>query len=646
MKALLSFLAVALILAATATADWVVESRVEDPDGNVTSVNKVKADKIRYDMPKGPIGPVSTIFDAASGDWIIIMHGLKTFQKQSAAQMKRGMDAIWSGPDVKSADTPKYKATGEKGKVGDFDCEIYAATDQRLTFRVWVATSHPQAAVLKAIDKLNTRFLPSRALDYSTLPGVVLKTEMDLEGKKTTVTVVSVKEQDLDAREFEAPAGYQSMPDSGLPSASRGSAPATKPSPQAAANAGAATPGHPAAAGAPPPEGVTITLTPQTIAKRYGAGFPAGQMPANAQNYFWVVDRPDNETKVSPLHNNQWHFSGLPGLYKIQVQYRSGNVNKTVSNVLEVTVPGAAAPARRASSDSADSITEKSFSEARQGFVTKLLRQESSGDAIPIPPAGVFNLIKYDSPIGKMDAYVGADPKDGKKHPAIIWLVGGFSNSISDIAWTPGPSDNDQSATAFREAGMVMMYPSERGGNQNPGQKETFYGEVDDVRAALKYLKGLGYVDPTRIYLGGHSTGGTLALLVGAMTKDFRAIIAFGPANSVLGYGKDVLTFYTAQMSETWMRSPIIWNKDITSPTYVIEGSNQPSNIKSLQEMEKLNKNSQIHFAAIEGATHFSDLQPVTRYIASRMMADNARSTGLELTSIDLNAAFAKAKGK
>jgi hypothetical protein len=235
MKALLSFLAVALILAATATADWVVESRVEDPDGNVTSVNKVKADKIRYDMPKGPIGPVSTIFDAASGDWIIIMHGLKTFQKQSAAQMKRGMDAIWSGPDVKSADTPKYKATGEKGKVGDFDCEIYAATDQRLTFRVWVATSHPQAAVLKAIDKLNTRFLPSRALDYSTLPGVVLKTEMDLEGKKTTVTVVSVKEQDLDAREFEAPAGYQSMPDSGLPSASRGSAPATKPSPQAAA---------------------------------------------------------------------------------------------------------------------------------------------------------------------------------------------------------------------------------------------------------------------------------------------------------------------------------------------------------------------------------------------------------------------------
>ena len=44
---------------------------------------------------------------------------------------------------------------------------------------------------------------------------------------------------------------------------------------------------------------------------------------------------------------------------------------------------------------------------------------------------------------------------DGAKHPAIIWLIGGFSNSISGVAWSDYPPDNDQSAKAFREAGIV-----------------------------------------------------------------------------------------------------------------------------------------------------------------------------------------------
>ena len=301
-------------------------------------------------------------------------------------------------------------------------------------------------------------------------------------------------------------------------------------------------------------------------------------------------------------------------------------------------------------SDAADLTAEmlqhKSFSEAREGFVTKLLREESDGHAAPPPPAGVFNLVQYDSPIGKMAAYVGIDPKDGKKHPAIIWLVGGFSNSISRLAWTPGPPDNDQSAAAFREAGLVMMYPSQRGGNQNPGKKETYYGEVDDVLGALKYLQALPYVDSTRIYLGGHSTGGTLALLVGAMTREFRAIIAFGPVSSVVGYGKDIIAFDAAQKPEIWLRAPVIWNKDITAPTYVIEGSNQPSNIVTVQKMQSLNKNPQIHFTTIEGATHFSVLHPLNRYIAAKMMGDNAASAGIELKSEDLNAAFTKSVGK
>ena len=51
------------------------------------------------------------------------------------------------------------------------------------------------------------------------------------------------------------------------------------------------------------------------------------------------------------------------------------------------------------------------------------------------------------------------------------------------------------------------------------------------------------YVDPDQIYLGGHSTGGTLALLVAESTDRFRAIFSFGPVANMRNYGTDILFF-------------------------------------------------------------------------------------------------------
>ena len=52
------------------------------------------------------------------------------------------------------------------------------------------------------------------------------------------------------------------------------------------------------------------------------------------------------------------------------------------------------------------------------------------------------------------------------------------------------------------------------GRTRSPGRVEFCAGEVDDVLAAARFLATQPYVDTNRIYLGGHSTGGTLALLV------------------------------------------------------------------------------------------------------------------------------------
>ena len=266
----------------------------------------------------------------------------------------------------------------------------------------------------------------------------------------------------------------------------------------------------------------------------------------------------------------------------------------------------------------------ESLREARTGFQTKLLRKESVGEAPEPPPPGVLNLVNYPALLGANAAYVSPRPADGKKHPVIIWLVGGFSNSIGGIAWTPGSSDNDQSASAFRDHGILMLYPSLRGGNTNPGHIETFYGEVDDVLAAADYLASLDYVDPARIYLGGHSTGGTLALLAAAAAPEgrFRAVFALGPVEDVIGYGAEVLPFDLSNPKEGRLRAPQNWLADIHCPTLVFEGTEQPGNFASLQALQKRSKNPQIQFIPVPDGTHFSIIAPVVEKLSRHILSD------------------------
>src|SRR5262249_50730652 len=148
----------------------------------------------------------------------------------------------------------------------------------------------------------------------------------------------------------------------------------------------------------------------------------------------------------------------------------------------------------------------------------------------------------------------------------------------------------------FREAGIVTMYPSLRGGNDNPGAKEGFFGEVDDVLAAAEFLAGQKFVDPGRIYLGGHSTGGTLALLVAASSDRFRAVFALGPVADVTGYGPENLPFDLADARERELRAPVLWMRSISSPTSVFEGTESPGNLADLRELARASRGPVVQF--------------------------------------------------
>ena len=278
----------------------------------------------------------------------------------------------------------------------------------------------------------------------------------------------------------------------------------------------------------------------------------------------------------------------------------------------------------------------RSLAEARRGFTTRLVRKTSATEPVPVPPKGMFDLVKYTSPAGELSAYVSVAPADGRKRPAIIWLIGGFDNGIGEAAWEPADPENDQSARAFREAGIIMMYPSLRGGNDNPGHREHFFGEVDDVLAAAEYLARQPFVDPERIYLGGHSTGATLALLVVESSARFRAAFCFGPVSDPMGYGLTRVPFDIRNPGEQELRAPGRWLSAIRTPTFVFEGTGSPGNIDELREMARETANPLVQFHPITRGDHFSILAPLTRVAAGKILADTGDAAEMSFGPRDL----------
>lgn len=100
--------------------------------------------------------------------------------------------------------------------------------------------------------------------------------------------------------------------------------------------------------------------------------------------------------------------------------------------------------------------TGHSLSAARSNFKTDLLKELRYTDTLEQPPAELFSIIKYPTPIGDMSAYQGKADGSNKKQPAIIWLVGGFPPSgLPGKAWQRASAGNDQSAKVSRQKGIL-----------------------------------------------------------------------------------------------------------------------------------------------------------------------------------------------
>jgi hypothetical protein len=217
-KRILMLLSLAFSLVA-ARADLVLQQNIESAMINGTITTQIKGDKIRVDIPATPQGSMSTIMNLSTGDSITLLHKQKTAMKVPGTEIKQMVENMKQARASAgtNAALPKFLDTGKTEKVGSYDTEIYTwSGPDGANQTVWVARNFPDYAQIKVqMDKLNNSPLAQLSKgtvpDVSTLPGMVVKTQMVMNGQKVTSTLISATEKPVDASIFQTPKDYQAM---------------------------------------------------------------------------------------------------------------------------------------------------------------------------------------------------------------------------------------------------------------------------------------------------------------------------------------------------------------------------------------------------------------------------------------------------
>jgi dienelactone hydrolase len=145
------------------------------------------------------------------------------------------------------------------------------------------------------------------------------------------------------------------------------------------------------------------------------------------------------------------------------------------------------------------------FIDTRRAHGTRLLWQAPASQQYEeiVPPAG-WRPVTYKSDDLELAAWLALPEGASGPVPGVVYAHGGFALATSEL----------EDASPFLEAGLAVLVPTFRGENGNPGAFELFFGEVDDLAAAVGFLATAPGVDPARVYAFGHSSGGGLAALL------------------------------------------------------------------------------------------------------------------------------------
>ncbi|MCE9531755.1 MAG: prolyl oligopeptidase family serine peptidase, partial [Planctomycetes bacterium] len=259
--------------------------------------------------------------------------------------------------------------------------------------------------------------------------------------------------------------------------------------------------------------------------------------------------------------------------------------------------------------------------EARKDFFTE--QQPSTFIPIRTEPVAVpsAEVRKYPTPLGPMSAYVSKDRKDGIRRAAVVWAHSGYGG-IEPATW--------KQAQVLQDAG-VLMCPSYRGENQNPGRFEMLYGEVDDLLAAVDYVSKRDDVDPNHVYVVGHGAGGTLALLAATTgTTKIRAVFAISGMPDFDAYLRSTNgladrnptpPFNPTRPGESRLRTAQTFVAGIQQPTFFFEAFVREQSRLQGEEMQRQAMQRSIIFRSfsVPRANADSLVDPILGLIANKI---------------------------
>jgi dipeptidyl aminopeptidase/acylaminoacyl peptidase len=240
-------------------------------------------------------------------------------------------------------------------------------------------------------------------------------------------------------------------------------------------------------------------------------------------------------------------------------------------NLLTMAIGGAACALSGGEAGAATTLPpliDADYAVARQRFRTKLTRIGPAPDPPqPLdPPAGARRMA-YRSGDLELAAWISVPDRAGRS-PAILFMHGG--NVLGAGHWDlVGP---------YRAAGYVAMMPTLRGENGQAGIYSGFYDETADVLAAAEALRAHPNVDRDRMFIAGHSIGGTQTLLATLSSSLFRGAAAFSGAPDAYSFFArfpEMICFDTSDPREFQMRSALSYATSFKCPVRIWHGEEE-----------------------------------------------------------------------
>ena len=162
------------------------------------------------------------------------------------------------------------------------------------------------------------------------------------------------------------------------------------------------------------------------------------------------------------------------------------------------------------------------------------------------------------------------------KVPALVFVHG-----FKPYSWRAGEWDTYWAKEIASTKGYAVLVVTMRGWPDTGGVDDCGLRQPSDVAKTVKWLAGQPQIDANRIAIVGGSQGGQVALLVAAIEKSVKAVVAMYPVTDVALWGKNkhlsqgVLNYINRTCSEPGSkraRSPLYSAPEIDANILLMHG--------------------------------------------------------------------------